>query len=143
MSITLHTIKSTIAHAFADIGKSDDTYPSSAPPSNTFALVWEYYVADMLASMANKRKDEAKEACLSAGLLGDRAKMAPGNMVETYNSELLSIHAKMNNPASRIDKAKLRSELIKALGANNASKVLNACTKENAAAVSYEFSVNA
>jgi len=133
---TLALIKSNIAKAFEKIGKTNGT---ACPPSeaNTFPLAYEYFVADQLASYAEKRKKAAKEACEQAGILEHSA--TPGNTEITFDSDGLVISAVTKNPSTTIDKTVLKNELVKALGIEKAEKILKAASKENKAPVSYVF----
>lgn len=135
-------VVSKIGLAFNKIGKSNGT-TQPLDSSNTFPLAWEYFVAHRLKGMAEKRLDDAKKACASAGMLGDRAAFVAGTTVQTYGSDLLSINARTSQPAERLDKAKLRSELVKEFGIAKTDNIIKKSTVYNAAAVTYEFSINA
>ncbi len=136
MSTVIANIKLKARTAFDKIGHSNGTakYDSS---SNLAHLAHEYFIADLLASMAEKRKKMAKEAAEVAGLLVENA--VPGSTVQTYSDEHLTITAKTNNPASRLDQTKLSSVLIKEIGATRAMQVIKECTVENKPATSYIF----
>jgi hypothetical protein len=95
------------------------------------------FVADALASMASKRKDEAKKAAIEAGILG--GDYVEASTVQVYDNEFVSISAKTATASETLDKVKLFSELIKELGADKASMILVAASKKNKPATSYIF----
>jgi hypothetical protein len=131
-------IKAKASTAFSKIGTTNGT---SAPTSldNRASIAHEYFIADVLASIATKRKDEAKKAALSAGILGED--YVEGQTMEVYSNENLTISAKTNNAAETLDKTKIFSELVKEVGAEKAAKIMQAATKKNKPATSYIFSV--
>lgn len=131
-------IKPKIATAFAKIG---NTNGAVCPPSedNRASIAHELFVADTLASIATKRKEVAREAAKSAGILGEE--YVEGSTVQTYDNEYLNISAKTATASKTIDKTKLMNELIKALGAEKAGKVMLACEKTNKPATSFIFAV--
>lgn len=131
-------IKPKISTAFSKIGMQNGTAsPSSL--DNRAAIAHELFVADTLASMATKRKDEAKKAAMSAGILGEN--YVEGSTVQTYDNEFLNISAKTATASKTIDKTKLMNELIKALGVEKAGKVMESVQKENKPATSFIFAV--
>jgi hypothetical protein len=135
----LLVIKSKIAKAFDNIGRTNGTAtPQSA--DNRFSTVYEYFVAAQLASAADKRKEKAKAALQEAGIL-DKSKCIVGSTVVLYEHELGDFVAKTANPAERLDKTLLKNELIKAIGAEKAEKIITAATKFSAPATSYDFVV--
>ena len=139
MTPMMHVI-GNLAKSFNKIGTANGT---ARPQSddNRFGLAFEYYIADRLASIAGKRKEQAKAACKSAGLLGDEDTFKPGNTVQVYDNEHLTINAKTANPANRIDPTELQNVLIRELGEVKALKLIMAATKQNKAAVTYEFAI--
>lgn len=131
-------VKPKLSTAFAKIGTTNGT---SCPSSldNRATIAHELYVADTLASMATKRKEIAREAARSAGILGED--YTEGDTKQVYDNEHLSISAKTATASKTIDKTKLMSELIKALGSEKAAKVMEAVQKENKPATSFIFAV--
>lgn len=131
-------IKPKISNAFSKIGTQNGT---SCPSSldNRATIAHELFVADTLASMATKRKDEAKKAAMSAGILGED--YVEGATVQTYDNEYLNISAKTATASKGIDKTQLMNELVKALGAEKAAKIMVACEKVNKPATSFIFAV--
>lgn len=131
-------IKPKLSTAFSKIGTTNGT---SSPPSldNRATIAHELYVADTLASMATKRKEAAREAAKSAGLLGEE--YVEGETKQTYENEHFSISAKTATASKTIDKTKLTNELIKALGAEKAGKIMELVQKTNKPATSYIFAV--
>jgi hypothetical protein len=89
--------------------------------------------------MATKRKELAREAARSAGILGDD--YAEGETKQTYDNEHLSISAKTASASKTVDKTKLMNELVKALGAVKAATVMAAVEKTNKPATSFIFAV--
>jgi len=138
MSLVIADKYSKILAAFSKIGKHNGTAPPESK-SNTFALAYEYYVAAKLESAAKKRKEQAQVACVSAGMLGDKADLVTGMLTVVYTSDIMNITAKAATPAKRIDPVELANELSKRYGELEALKIINAATKYNAPAVSYDF----
>lgn len=136
--MSLNLIKSKALAAFSKIGTTNGT---AAPQSddNRFGIAYEYFIADALAAVAAKRKEQAKEAAKSAGLLGEDH--AEATTVETYSNELISISAKTASAAERVDKTALFNELNKKYGAVEAARILSVATKTNKAATSFIFAV--
>jgi hypothetical protein len=132
---------SKIAHAFDKIGKANGTMQPKSE-DNRFALIWEYFVSDRLAAMATKRKENAKAACASAGLLGDADSYRAGERLTVYQGDLMLLVAKTNQPASRIDPVALKNELTKSFSATATVAIISRATKTNKAATSYEFIIN-
>ena len=130
--------KSKVSAAFSKIGNVNGT---SAPTSldNRASIAHEYFIADTLASMATKRKDEAKKAAIEAGILG--SDYVEGQTQQVYDNEHLSISAKTNQAVEALDKTKLFSELIKVVGAEKAAVLMASATKKNKPATSYIFAV--
>jgi hypothetical protein len=129
-------IKSKLSSAFSKIGNLNGTScPSST--DNRATIAHELFVADALASMASKRKDEAKKAAIEAGILG--GDYVEASTVQVYDNEFVSISAKTATASETLDKVKLFSELIKELGADKASMILAAASKKNKPATSYIF----
>lgn len=131
-------IKPKISNAFQKIGNNNGT---SCPSSldNRATIAHELFVADTLASMATKRKDEAKKAAMSAGILGED--YIEGSTVQTYDNEFLNISAKTATASQTIDKTQLMNELSKALGTVKALEVMQAVQKTNKPATSFIFAV--
>ena len=131
-------VKPKLSTAFSKIGLTNGT---SCPSSldNRASIAHELYVADTLASMATKRKELAREAARSAGILGDD--YAEGETKQTYDNEHLSISAKTASASKTVDKTKLMNELVKALGAVKAATVMAAVEKTNKPATSFIFAV--
>lgn len=128
--------QAAIAKAFEKIGKTNGTGPFEST-DNRATIAHEYFVADKLASIADKRKKEAKKQAQEAGILGDD--YVPGVTKEVYSNEHFAIVAKTNNPAERIDKTILANELVKLLGKEKANAVLAKATVENNPATSFSF----
>ena len=89
--------------------------------------------------MATKRKDEAKKAAMSAGILGED--YVEGDTRQVYENEYLNISSKTATASKTIDKTKLMNELVKALGNEKAGKVMELVQKENKPATSFIFAV--
>lgn len=132
----LATIKIKVATAVDKIGKTNGTAP---PPSidNRANIAHEYFIASTIASICEKRKEAAKKAAQEAGILGEDYVAGETRMV--YDNETMTIAAKTNNPAERLDAKTLRVELIKELGEAKADKIIAASTKSNKPATSFEF----
>jgi hypothetical protein len=135
--MSLSEVKAHIASKVAKLGTVKDA--SSAPPSSTdnrIAIAWEYFIADLLASIAAKRKKDAKKAAEDAGLL---AKPDPGNTETVYRTDGLCIVAKTKNPARTINRAKLSVNLMKRMSADEAQKLIKDSEDEASAATEYSF----
>lgn len=135
--MNLALVKGHLENAFRRFGTSRDA--KSAPPSsmdNRAGLAWEYFVADQLCSLADKRKKLAKKACEEAGIL---SKPAVGSTEVVYNNETLQIVAQTKSPASRIDRTLLHSALMKRYGHAAAEEVINEATKQDSPATTFSF----
>lgn len=105
-------IKVAIQKAFQKIGKSNGHAPPDPPPaSNTFPIAYEFFVADNLRSLANKRYEAAKEAAQKAGVLGDEAEYQEGSTITTFNSDLFDVAAKKARGSRTLDKTELSNYL--------------------------------
>lgn len=135
--MSLALVKTHIASKLNKLGTSKDAQ-SAPPPStdNRFAIAWEYFIADLLCSLATKRKKQAKEAAQEAGLL---TKPKPGNTETVYQTEGLQIVGKTKQPAKTINRAKLSSNLMRELGAEKAQKIIADSEEEATAATEYSF----
>jgi hypothetical protein len=133
--MSLNQIKANIVLAFAKIGTRNGTArPESS--DNRFSIAYEYFVADTLASIASKRKENAKKAAETVGLLSIPK---PGDTVTCYENEHLQIIAKTNSPAQRLDPTILSNELSKLIGVDKARAMIAKATVENKPATSYSF----
>ena len=133
--MSLATLKGKVASAFNKIGTTNGTAPPTSQ-ENRASIAYEYFVADLLASLANKRKDVAKAEATNAGLLN-----APeiGLSQTSYENEHLQIIGKTNAPASRIDATILSNELTKKYGSAEAQRIVKLATVANKPATSYTF----
>lgn len=138
MSTEIAVRYSKILKAFAGIGVVNGT---ARPPSdsNTFHMIWEYYVASRLESVARKRATLAKEACMSAGLLGDRDALVTGMLTTVYQGPYMNVTAKKSNAAEGLDRVLLNNELTKRYGADVAKTIIAKAIKPRAPAVLYDF----
>jgi hypothetical protein len=128
------------AHLSAQLGKLGTAKDAKSQPphstSNTAALVYEYFVADFLCSLATKRKEAAKKACQEAGILVE----PPEGETETvYKDETIQIIGQTKTASQTIDKAKLNSELMKEVGATKAQAIIANSSKKNKPATSFSF----
>lgn len=128
-------VKLKLLDTFNDIGRKGKFAPPS-DPDNRFAIAWEYYVAKTLKSYAEKREKIAKEQADAAGLLN---KPAPGETSMAYKCGSFHIVGKTNQPAVRIDTAKLNVELGKTLGVDAARTLIKKCQVEASPATSFDF----
>lgn len=133
--MSLNQIKANIVLAFAKIGTRNGT---ARPQSddNRFSVAYEYFVADCLASIASKRKENAKKVAEASGLL---SVPKVGDTATCYENEHLQIIAKTNSPATRLDGTILSNELSKLLGMDKARTLIAKATVENKPATSYSF----
>ena len=134
--MALIDLKLKAAAAFYNIGKKNGTAPPHSN-SNLFSIAYEYFIADSLASIAAKRKDQAKKAALEAGLL--EGKFIPGTDERVFTCAELDIIAKISNPATRIDAATLRGKLIREVGDKKAEEIIKFATRENKPVTCFTF----
>jgi hypothetical protein len=111
--------------AFSKIGyQNSHQLPSLTAPkglSNAQAQTWhdkqaaahELMVSGTLRSVADKRLKKAKETCETLDMTTGVSKVAVGTAAELFHGAVVTITAQVNNPASRVDMAKLRNELAK------------------------------
>lgn len=132
-------IKSDILKRFTAIGKTNGTAP---PPSdkNTFGIAYEFFVAGVLRSVANKRYEAAKLAAESAGLIGDKKSLDVGSTTVATN-EYFDIVAKKANSSKRLDKTALHNYLSRKYSEKEALEALVASETEQAGAVTIECSL--
>jgi hypothetical protein len=98
--------------AFTNIGKSNGTkMPSST--SNTDSYAYDYWVAQQLVALANKRKEQAEKAAVKAGVLIDKEKnpQPEGSKSVVYNGDIMSISLAVSNAAERVNADKLLAYL--------------------------------
>ncbi len=136
--MSLNDKKASALKAFDKIGKSNGTAPPESQ-DNRASIAYEYFIADALAGYATKRKEKAKKDAEAAGLLGEEKK--PGDTVETYTNEHLTISARTAQPVERLDKTVLFNNLSKKYGAQEALAIIADATVENKAATTYLFAV--
>lgn len=137
MSLNFAMHKQRVFDAFAKIGTSKNG--TTAPPKsedNRFFAAYEYLVADQLASIATKRKDQAKKMCEELGIIS-----APeeGTAQQVYDCELFTILAQTRSSSERIDTTALQNELIKLLGRDKALHIIKQCTTKTKPATIYTF----
>lgn len=85
--------------AFAGIGHSAGmNMPKST--SNHAPIVWEYAVAKHLTSLAKKREDKAKQACIEAGVL--ISKDEPGKYGIIYGGDVVCIDLEVRSAGRRL-----------------------------------------
>ncbi len=94
--------------AFTNIGKSNGT---KMPPStsNTDSYAYDYWVAQQLVALANKRKEQAEKAAVKAGVLLDKEKnpQPEGNKQVVYHGDNVAISLAVSNAAERVNADKL------------------------------------
>lgn len=137
--MNLALVKLHINNSLSKLGTTKDAKsspPEGASSDNRFPIAWEYFVADLLCSLATKRKDVAKKAAVEAGIL---VKPDPGETVTIYNSGGLQLIAKTKQASITLDRAALSAELIKELGADKTQRILKKAEKHNTAATTYDF----
>lgn len=101
-------------------------------------LAWEYFCAHCLASAAEKRKDIAKKACQSIGML-DAESIGPGGSGVLHETPDLIITCTKKNPATRLDEPSLRNHLALKLklSQQQIDDAIKSSMKENAPATSF------
>lgn len=112
--------------SFQAIGKKNGSSPPDAQGSNTAPIVYEMLIASRLKSAANARDEVAKQAARDAGILQDD--YSPGDHAHVSGCGMV-VNVKRNRDGEQIDNDKLRVELIKKLGEQDAVKLLKACSK--------------
>ena len=129
-------IKAKLTSKFAELGNKNGT-ASPDSTDNRAKIAHEFFVADTLRSVANKRYEDAKKAAAEAGLLADDP--VPSSTVVTYENEHVTISAKTANPAQRLDPNLLKTKLMLKLGAAEAEKLVSQATVTSKPATSYIF----
>lgn len=130
MSDILHR-RAAINKSFSAIGVKN----GSAPPDsklNTFAPLYEFFVADALRSMANKRYDAAKENLAS---VVDLNKIKEGAQVRLVATEHFDIDARQNVATTTLDRTMLKNELTKRYGSKVADDIITKSSKPKKGAV--------
>lgn len=132
-------IKASIVKTFNNIGKKN----GSAPPesgSNTFPVAFEFFVADNLRSIANKRYDVAKAAALAVGVLGDPETYVEGTITNIYEADLFDIAAKKASGTTMLDKTQLANNLAKkGWKADEIQELVDDSSKPRKGATTYEM----
>lgn len=100
--------------SFGNIGHAS-TMRMPRNESNKAPYAWEYFVSCHLASLANKRKDQAEKAAIRAGVLIDKERnpQPPGTREVIYNDDV-SILVEVRAPSERVDVDDMMEYLIKA-----------------------------
>lgn len=90
--------------AFDSVGSSNGTRMPKCE-SNLAPVAYEYWLAQHLASRANKRKEQAEKRAIDAGVLFDKDKhpREPGTRETIYACEIVSVNVEVRNPATRVD----------------------------------------
>jgi hypothetical protein len=88
---------------------------------NNESAAWKLFIAQFLASRANKAKELAEIEAVKAGVLFDKVKnpMAEGTKDFIYNGEIIRVLCEVRKAAYRIDSKKLLDYLASA-GVNTA-----------------------
>ncbi len=83
------------------------------PKGNSDAVAAEYYVASVLLSRAEKRREAATKAATAAGVLPDHAKapLSVGTHPRVYAGELVEISATVVEQATKLDGEGLAADL--------------------------------
>lgn len=107
-----NTLTQAINDAFLAIGSENGT---SMPRSkgNLEPLAWEYHVASGLASAAEKRKNAAVKACITAGIMFDHKKqpLCSGVHSVVYEGDIVRIIVDVGTPGERFDANGFRADL--------------------------------
>lgn len=112
--------------SFANIGVKNGSAPPDPQGSNTAPIVYEMLIASRLESAAKARKEVAYAAARDAGILADN--YVPGDHAVASGCGMV-VNVKRNKDSTTIDNDKLRVELIKKLGEQEAAKLLKSCSK--------------
>jgi hypothetical protein len=104
-------------------------------------MAWQFFVANVLASAADKRKDIAKKACESVGMFEPAKDIAKGSSGVIHQTPDVIITCEKKNPATRLDEATLRVQLatVGRLKPEAIDTIIAASKKENAPATSYKM----
>lgn len=144
-------IESKLQLAFNEIGVTKGvaapqfTAPKGNNDPNRYVTLhgyaWQFYVANILASAAEKRKDIAKKTCESVGMFEGVKDIAPGSSGVLHQTPDVIITCEKKNPATRLDEAELRVQLALTgrLKPEVVDKIIAASKKKNAPATSYKM----
>lgn len=136
-----HLIKANAIKQFQRIGTSMPNTQAPQSNDNRSGLAFEYFIADSLKAVAEKRRDAAKAACLEAGVFIAPHELSVGEERESFRDDNIVVTGKKANPATRIDKTELFNVLAKKYGAEEARSIIAQATKENAPSVTYSVAV--
>lgn len=111
MSLTARTknvLVDRMNTCFATIGVNNGTkMPKSG--NNREPVAWELWVAHHLTSLANKRKANAEDAAIKAGVIFDKEKnpKPPGTKEATFSGEVVTVSVEVRKPTTRVNVDKL------------------------------------
>jgi hypothetical protein len=120
---------------FTNIGTNGTKMPKSGDNRESFA--WDMWLGYHLARLANKRKANAEDAAVKAGLIFDK-KTNPrpsGTKAVLFNGELVSIAVEVRKAATHVDTDKLLAFLAsKKVPAKVLAEAIEYATEESRAA---------
>ena len=100
-------IVARIKEALTIMGTKQDAKPMQPPATakNTSGLAWEFMIASDIASLAEKRKNKAKAACIEAGVIFDSVTdpEAPGTKRIVFDDEFMQIQVRVSQPTQATD----------------------------------------
>lgn len=144
-------LESKIQVSLSRIGTTNGAKPPEfeAPEGNNdperytylHKLTYEMFVADILASAADKRKKSARKACEDEGMFEPAKTIKAGTSGIIHDTPHLVMVCEKKNPAIRLDSTVLKNELNRRYGAEVANEIIELATKENAPATSYKISM--
>jgi hypothetical protein len=109
---TKNKLTDAVNTCFAKIGSANGT---KMPPSerNDEPIAYELWLAHHLASLANKRKQQAEASAVAAGIINDKEKepKPAGTREVLYNGNVVSVQLEVRQPSTRVDADKLLNYL--------------------------------
>lgn len=89
---------------FRSIGNTNGT-SMPATTSNNALAAWDLFIAQHLAALAGKRKEQAEAGAIVAGVIIDKDKdpREPGTRERIYTSDVVDVLLDVRHPSKRVD----------------------------------------
>lgn len=128
--------------AFDQIGNTQATKPRGMK-GNSEAIAYEFYVAQRLASLAEKRKKRAQQDAIDAEIIFDHKEhpMAPGDYA-VYSGSHVNVSLKVKNPVKVLDQDAFVEQLKRhGVNAELVDRLAKECVKHHAPAHQFTASL--